>query len=130
MSMLSEGRGFPLKSTAGASTDDPAPMAGEPGSSWKLSEAELMNCGSADTILLRTTSVSDGMRPSMRTPTEFRTMVLLMTSGALPCGSVRLTARQALSWNTLFSIVGDEPLMNETTPDRNWLSQELPVNRS
>jgi hypothetical protein len=39
-------------------------------------------------------------------------------------------ARQGLSWNTLFSIVGDELLTNAMTPERNWLSQELPVNRS
>src|SRR5688500_8324291 len=48
-----------------------------------------------------------------------------MTSGRASAGRVRLIARQLLSSKTLLTTRGEDSLTKETTPARNWLSQEL-----
>ena len=48
-----------------------------------------------------------------------------MISGVLDSGIVMLMPRQGLFTKTLFTIRGDDWLINATTPEMNWLSQLL-----
>src|SRR4051794_39215265 len=62
-------------------------------------------------------------------PAALPTMTLLNALGEFSVGSTMLMARHGLFRKTLSSMYGDELLMNDTTPERNWLSQELPSNQ-
>src|SRR4051812_24456886 len=76
-------------------------------------------------MLLRMMWDAAETRLSSRMPTVLPTMVLFMIWGLLPTGRVRLMARAALLLKTLLEMMGEEPLIKETTPERNWLSAEL-----
>src|SRR5207244_390941 len=61
-------------------------------------------------------------------PTLLLTMVLLVTIGNVPVGSVMLIARQGLLAKILLAISGEDPLTKATTPDRNCVSQVFLMN--
>jgi hypothetical protein len=46
-------------------------------------------------------------------------------TGAASAGRTMSIARQGLCAKTLLVMRGAEPLMKDTTPERNWVSQEL-----